>query len=67
MSPIKYFEKENAMELPEDMDIPLSRKDISNISNVAWLLRNLGIRNQGHPEFEEVIKFLITLMRKRTR
>jgi len=53
------------MELPDDMDIPLSRKDISNISNVAWLLRNLGIRNQGHPEFNEVIKFLITLMRKR--
>jgi len=55
------------MELPDDMDIPLSRKDMSNISNVAWLLRNLGILNQGHPEFEEVLEFLITLMRKRSR
>ena len=59
--------KDNTMELPDDLDIPLSRKDISNIKNVAWLLRNLGVRNQGHPEFNEVIKFLITLMRKGSR
>ena len=59
--------KDKTVELPDDMDIPLTRKDISNIKNVAWLLRNLGVRNQGHPEFNEVIKFLITLMRKGSR
>ncbi len=44
--------------IPEDMDVPLSRRDTSNPSNVRWLLRNLFIRNSNHPEFELVQKVL---------
>ncbi len=31
------------------MDIPASRRDITD-ANVAWLLRNLQVRNRQHPD-----------------
>lgn len=37
------------------MDILEMRLDISDKSNVRWLLRNLPIRNSNHPQFKEVI------------
>jgi len=43
--------------LPEDMDIPEHRRQLSN-ENLRWLLRNLAIRNSNHPKFEEVISNL---------
>ena len=47
-------------QIPKDMDVPESRRDISQMSNVAWLLRNLGVRNQDHPDFDETISMLKT-------
>ena len=47
--------------LPDDMDIPLMRRDTSKLDNVRWLVRNLSIRNNQHPDFEEVrLKLLKT-------
>lgn len=40
------------------MDVPEKRKNISDASNVSWLLRNLPIRNSCHPKFKEVIELL---------
>lgn len=44
--------------IPLDMDVPAMRRDVSNRSNVAWLLRNLGVCNSEHPQFESVIETL---------
>ena len=44
--------------IPIDMDVPQTRRDISQIQNVAWMLRNLGIRHQDHPEFADTINML---------
>ena len=49
--------------LPEDMDVPLSRRDIHILSNVRWLLRNLSIRNSNHKEFKKVIELLKQISR----
>jgi len=40
------------------MDVPNKRKNISDASNISWLLRNLPIRNSCHPQFKEAIEML---------
>ena len=49
--------------IPSDMHVPELRKDISNPSNVRWLLRNLFIRNRNHPEFSSVMDKLEDLVK----
>ena len=44
--------------IPLDMDVPAMRRDVSNRSNVAWLLRNLAVRNSEHVQFNSVIETL---------
>ena len=44
--------------IPESMHVPQMRRDISKGQNVTWLLRNLGVNNRTHPEFEETICML---------
>ena len=44
--------------IPDDMDVPAMRRDTSDLANVRWLLRNLAIRNSGHPLLKDVIKTL---------
>ena len=39
----------------EMMDVPESRRNLEDLSNIRWLLRNLGVRNSEHPEFRAVI------------
>ncbi|SVA76881.1 uncharacterized protein METZ01_LOCUS129735 [marine metagenome] len=51
------------MNIPEDMDVPASRRDTSELSNVRWLLRNLAIRNSEHPEFRTVIDWCKSAVR----
>jgi hypothetical protein len=46
------------VEIPDDMDVPLMRRDTSKMENVRWLLRNLAIRNSNNPKFSSVIKEL---------
>ena len=35
-------------------DIPATRRDLNDIGNVNWLLRNLPINNRGNPKLHEV-------------
>ncbi len=49
--------------IPEDMDVPLSRRDTSKPENVRWLVRNLPIRNSKHPSFDDVWRVLKLLLR----
>ena len=52
------------MTLPEDMDIPENNRDLSSMRNVRWLLRNLAVRNSGHPCFQSVMKNLTNLAKE---
>ena len=40
------------------MDLPDMRRDITNISNVKWLLRNISIRNSKNEQIAEAIAVL---------
>ena len=44
--------------VPEDMDVPTIRKDLSKIGNIRWMLRNLSIRNGKHPLISETLDAL---------
>ena len=46
------------MKIPTDMDVPEMRRDTSKTENVAWLIRNLAVRNSRHPEFNRVMEEL---------
>ena len=55
--------------IPLDMDVPSSRRNVDVCSenfgnNVRWLLRNLGVRNSEHPQFEATVKKLKILAKK---
>ena len=41
--------------IPKDMDVPKIRRKLS-LENGLWLLRNLGIRNSEHPEFQNTLQ-----------
>jgi len=45
----------------KNFDVPESRKDLNNPSNIRWLLRNLAIRNKNNPRFETVFNELKSL------
>ena len=55
--------------IPIDMDVPVSRRNLDECSeqfksNIAWLQRNLGVRNSEHPQFSETVKKLKILAKK---
>ena len=55
--------------IPLDMDVPNSRRNVDVCSenfgnNVRWLLRNLGVHNSEHPQFESTVKKLKNLAKK---
>lgn len=45
-------------DLLSTMDIPDMRRDITDISNVRWLLRNISIRNSKNEQIAEAIAVL---------
>lgn len=45
-------------EILSSMDIPASRTDITNESNVRWLLRNIHINNGDNPNLDEAINLI---------
>ena len=51
--------------LPSDMTIPEIRRDTTKPENGRWLLRNLGIQNQDHPNFEMVVLILKKLAKSK--
>ncbi len=44
------------------MDIPESRKDLSNISNIRWLSRNIHFRNSNHKNYDKAVKIIKQLL-----
>ena len=49
--------------IPEDMIVPLNRRDTSKPENVRWLVRNLSVKNSEHPSFDDVFRVLKLLLR----
>ena len=49
--------------IPEDMKVPLSRRNTNKPENVRWLVRNLPAQNSEHPSFDEVWRVLKLLVR----
>ena len=49
--------------IPEDMKVPLNRRDTSKPENVRWLVRNLSVQNSEHPSLSEVMHFLKLMLR----
>lgn len=56
------YNRSHHRQIPEDMDVPANRRDITDPSNVRWLLRNLAIRNSKHPLIDST---LFALTRKK--
>ncbi len=44
--------------LMRTFDVPDSRRDITNLSNVRWLLRNLRVKNSAHKKIDETLDML---------
>jgi len=49
--------------IPEDMKVPLNRRNTNKPENVRWLVRNLPVQNSEHPSFDEVWRVLKLLLR----
>ena len=49
--------------IPEDMKVPLNRRNTNKPENVRWLVRNLPVQNSEHPSFDEVWRVLKLLVR----
>ena len=52
------------VKIPDDMDVPRSRRDTNNLDNVMWLVRNLSVRNSQHPEFKNIFSQVLKLKAK---
>ena len=50
--------------LLETMDVPETRRDVTNPANVRWLLRNLAIRNSNNTALREVFRLLKDIGRR---
>ena len=50
-----------------DMKIPKMRKDISSLSNVRWLMRNISIQNGSSPTLPEALSLLKVQMKQLTK
>ena len=46
------------------MDVPTMRRDTNNPDNVRWLVRNLSVRNNQHPEFKKIFSQVVKLQAK---
>jgi hypothetical protein len=58
----KYMQS-TLKEILETMEIPDMRRDITKISNLRWLSRNLAIQNCTHPMFQPAKELIISLIR----
>ncbi len=45
-------------ELLWSMDVPATRIDVTKRENIAWLLRNIQVRNSQHKDIDEVLAAL---------
>ena len=51
-------DKAKFTELTAGFDLPAQRRDLDKMENLRWLLRNMFMRNQGSPRFEEASALL---------
>jgi len=49
--------------IPAEMSVPEERRNTTDPHNVRWLLRNLAIQNNHHPEINSVMEELTILRR----
>ena len=45
--------EERLLQILQTMEIPEFRRDVCELSNLRWLLRNISIRNSQHPQHLE--------------
>ena len=48
--------REELVKILEEMDIPEKRRDLSSLSNLSWLMRNIRVRNGNHLMIREVLE-----------
>ena len=48
----------------ETMDIPAVRKDLTQISNIRWLVRNIRANNNDHPLIGTAVELASFILRK---
>ena len=48
--------REELVKILEEMDIPEKRRDLSSVSNLSWLMRNIRVRNGNHLMIREVLE-----------
>ena len=41
-----------------EFDIPDSKRDIDDMSNVEWLIDNIGVKNSDNPRCDKIIQVL---------
>jgi len=55
---VKCEWKDLPLFLLRGFDIPDMRRDITKVSNVKWLLRNIRVKNSTHERLDETIDLL---------
>lgn len=46
-------------QLPQDINVPDHKRDITKPGNIVWLIENLGKRNARHPQFQVLMQTLL--------
>jgi hypothetical protein len=52
------------VELLRTMELPEWRKNHLTIHNVRWLSRNMGLKNSTHPNYNESIELIKSIIRE---
>jgi len=64
MDPETKQRKQSALTtLLRQLDAPAMRTDVTNVSNLRWLMRNLAVRNNEHPMLNTVLTMIRELLR----
>ena len=50
--------------LLKTMDIPDSRRDLAQMSNIRWLNRNLRVKNADNPMIDSTMEVVAFILRK---
>ena len=56
-------QKMQLAEILEEMDLPETRKNLNESSNLRWLIRNMRVRNRKHPQCNEAFELIKNLMK----
>lgn len=59
--------KSRLADILENMDIPEQRRNLNFLSNIRWLLRNLGAQNGDAVDYPEAVELLKSIERKSNR